>query len=186
VIDNAPWHNRLTEDTMPPKRAWRKELITEWLKRHRVSVPTKATKAELLELAFNNLPRKRYVVDEAAGKYDVDILRSVFALSNIYLLSKSIFSLPVKHCIFNPIELAWASMKNYVRDNNINFRLSDVRYLAEQWMTSLDAKTATAYLDHARNIENTFKKADSFAEQIEEEIVSEDEEVDSEEEETFD
>jgi hypothetical protein len=141
---------------MPPKRAWRKELITEWLKRHRVSVPTKATKAELLELAFNNLPRKRYVVDEAAGKYDVDILRSVFALPNIYPFYESIFSLPVKHCIFNPIELAWASMKNYVRNNNINFRLSDVRYLAEQWMTSLDAKTATAYLDLARNIENTF------------------------------
>jgi hypothetical protein len=77
-------------------------------------------------------------------------------------------------------------MKNYVRDNNINFRLSDVRYLTEQWMTSLDAKTATAYLDHARNIENTLKKADNFAEQIEEEIVSKDEEVDSEEEETFD
>ncbi|CAF3868020.1 unnamed protein product [Rotaria magnacalcarata] len=169
VIDNAPCHNRLTEDTMPPKRAWRKELITESLKRHRVSVPTKATKAELLELAFNNLPRKRYVVDEEAGKHDIDILR-----------------LPVKHCIFNPIELAWACMKNYVRDNNINFRLSDVRYLAEQWMTSLDAKPATAYLDHARNIENMFKKADSFAEQIGEEIVSEDEEVDSEEEEMFD
>jgi hypothetical protein len=58
--------------------------------------------------------------------------------------------------------------------------------LAEQWTTSLDAKTATAYLDHPRNIENTFEKADSFTEQIEEEIVDEGEEVDSEVEETFD
>jgi transposase len=171
---------------MSPKRAWRKKLIIEWLKRHYVSVPTKTTKVELLELAFDNLPRKRYVVDEVAANHDIDIIRLVFALSNIYLLYKNVFRLAVKHCMFNPIELAWASLKNYVRDNNINFRLSDVRYLAEQWMTSLDAKTATAYLDHARNIENTFQKADSFIEQIKEEIVDEDEEIDSEVEETFD
>ncbi|CAF4345616.1 unnamed protein product [Rotaria sp. Silwood2] len=28
VIDNAPWHNRLTNDTMPPKRSWQKEHYT--------------------------------------------------------------------------------------------------------------------------------------------------------------
>ena len=29
VIDNAPWHNRLTDDTRPPKRSWRKRLIID-------------------------------------------------------------------------------------------------------------------------------------------------------------
>ena len=42
-------------------------MIIEWLKRHSVSVPIKATKAELLELVFDNLPEKRYVVDEVAA-----------------------------------------------------------------------------------------------------------------------
>jgi hypothetical protein len=91
---------------MSPKRAWRKKLIIEWLKRHYVSVPTKTTKVELLELAFDNLPRKRHVVDEAAAKRDIDILRLVFALSNIYLLYKNVFRLSVNHCMSNPIELA--------------------------------------------------------------------------------
>jgi len=77
VLDNAPWHNRLTEDTMPPKRSWRKELISDWLRRHRISIPTKATKAVLLQLAFANLPEKRYVVDETAAAYNISILRSV-------------------------------------------------------------------------------------------------------------
>ena len=34
--------------------------------------------------------------------------------------------LPVKHCSINPIELAWAGMKTYIRENNTYFRLSDV------------------------------------------------------------
>lgn len=77
IIDNATWHNQLTEDTTPPKRAWRKELIIQWLINHKISVPIKATKAELLLLAFDNLPPKRYVVDEVAKKYNVGILRLV-------------------------------------------------------------------------------------------------------------
>jgi len=77
-------------------------------------------------------------------------------------------------------------MKAYVRDNNINFRLSDVRNLAHHWMVSVDTTTVAAYLQHIRAIENTFKKSDSFAEQIEEEIIDEDEEVDSEDDDGFD
>jgi hypothetical protein len=53
-------------------------------------------------------------------------------------------------------------------------------------MTSLDAKITAAYLGHARNINNTFKKRDTFTEQIKEEIIDEDELVDSEAEEIFD
>ncbi|CAF3202178.1 unnamed protein product [Rotaria sp. Silwood2] len=75
VIDNATWHNRLTQDTAPPKRSWRKEAIIQWLNRHNIVVPVKAVKAELLEIAFNNLPEKKYEIDEAAKKYNVGILR---------------------------------------------------------------------------------------------------------------
>lgn len=84
ILDNAPWHNRLTEDTMPPKRSWRKELISDWLRHHRISIPTKATKAVLLQLAFANLPEKRYVVDETAAAYNINILRSVLTNKNTF------------------------------------------------------------------------------------------------------
>ncbi|CAF4748275.1 unnamed protein product, partial [Rotaria sp. Silwood2] len=44
VIDNATWHSRLTNDTTPPKRSWRKEAIIRWLKSHNIVVPEKAVK----------------------------------------------------------------------------------------------------------------------------------------------
>ncbi|CAF4982293.1 unnamed protein product [Rotaria sp. Silwood1] len=77
VIDNAPWHNRLTNDTMPPKRSWRKEHIIQWLNTHSIDVPVKAVKAELLDITMKKLPEKRYETNEAAKKYNVDILRQL-------------------------------------------------------------------------------------------------------------
>ncbi|CAF3989642.1 unnamed protein product [Rotaria sordida] len=74
-MDNAPWHNRLTNDTMPPKRSWWKEYIIQWLNAHNINVPVKAVKAELLEIAMKNLLEKRYEIDEVAKNYNVDILR---------------------------------------------------------------------------------------------------------------
>ena len=82
--------------------------------------------------------------------------------------------------MFNPIELAWAGLKNYVREHNTNFRLSNVRNLTQTWMASLDASTAASYLDHARNIETTFKKSDRFTEQIEEQISDDEDEQENE------
>ena len=75
VFDNATWRNRRTGKTTPPKRSWRKELIIEWHRRHNVPLLAKATKAELMELAFSNLPEKRYVTDELAAKYSIAVLR---------------------------------------------------------------------------------------------------------------
>ncbi|CAF2098836.1 unnamed protein product [Rotaria magnacalcarata] len=168
VLDNVPWHNRLTEETMPPKRSCRKELISDWLMHRRVPLPTKATKAVLLQLAFANFPEKRYVVDEAAAASNVDILRLFFRSFDLNLGLRTV------------IPLVWAGLKSYVREHNTNFRLSDVRNLTQTWMASLDASTTTSYLDHAQNIENTFKKSDRFAEHIEEKIVDDDDEEENE------
>ena len=88
----------------------------------------------------------------------------------------------MKHCLFNPIELAWAGLKNFVRRNNTDFRLSEVRNSAFQWIRSLTAGSATAYIDHVLKIEATFKASDQFIEQIEGDLVDSEDDVDSEEE----
>jgi hypothetical protein len=75
IIDNATWHNQLTEETKPPKRAWNKQKIMDWLDSHELAYSKRASKAELLEIAFENTPEKKYVVNEAAQKYGVHILR---------------------------------------------------------------------------------------------------------------
>lgn len=84
--------------------------------------------------------------------------------------------------MLNPIELAWAGLKNFVRRNNTDFRPSEVRNLAFQWIRSLTAGSVTAYIDHVLKIEATFKASDQFIEQIEGDLVDSEDDVDSEEE----
>ena len=90
IIDNATWHSELTDDTKPPKHAWCKEQIQKWLENQNIKFNPVFKKVELTQLAFSNLPSKRYKVDEAAKLFNVEILR-----------------LPIKHCLLNPMELAW-------------------------------------------------------------------------------
>lgn len=83
--------------------------------------------------------------------------------------------------MLNAAELAWASLKNYVRDNNLKFSLNDVMDLASQWMTSLSRNTAMGYINETRKIKDMFKKSERFIEEIQEQLVeeNEDEDVDS-------
>lgn len=77
IIDNAPWHCELTDDTKPPLRSWRKDRIALWLQEHSIKYQTELQKSELLELAHDNLPAKKYKVDEEAKKHSIQILRYV-------------------------------------------------------------------------------------------------------------
>lgn len=57
-------------------------------------------------------------------KYEIDELAKA---SN-----KTIFRQPPYHCELNPIELAWSSIKNHMRMNNMTFKLPDVRNLLRE------------------------------------------------------
>ncbi|CAF1519134.1 unnamed protein product [Rotaria sordida] len=157
IIDNAPWHNQIIEETKAPKRFWNKQKIIDWLDSHEITHSTTATKAELLQDAIRNAPRKKYVVDEAAKVYDVDIVQ-----------------LPAKHCTLNPVELAWTAMKSYVREHNTSFRLVDVQRLASEWIGDLDVASTKSYIAHVHQNELVFRRGDAYAEQIEETLIDDD------------
>ncbi|CAF0779758.1 unnamed protein product [Rotaria sordida] len=74
IIDNAPWHREVTDDTKSPLRSWRKQMIADWLHDHDISYAKDISKAELLELAYENLPEKKYKVEEEAKQYQINIL----------------------------------------------------------------------------------------------------------------
>jgi hypothetical protein len=164
IIDNATWHNVLCDDAKPPKRAWRKDQLQEWLDDRKIQWDAKSSKAELLQLAFANVPPKRYVTNAIARAFDVEIFR-----------------LPIKHCVLNPIELAWAQLKSYVRRENVNFRISDVENLALEFMAAVDKDLAQSFIEHTQKVEEIFKTADAFVEDsVEPQLIDTDDENDLE------
>ncbi|CAF1491941.1 unnamed protein product, partial [Rotaria sordida] len=92
------------------------------------------------------------VVDRMAARFHVEIIR-----------------LPVRHCVLNPIELAWAGLKGYIRSNNTRFRLNDVHDLALEYLAAVDEELATSFFNHTSQYEEIFKAADKY---VEEEIES--------------
>jgi hypothetical protein len=90
-----------------------------------------------------------FKVDEAAKRFDVEILR-----------------LPVRHSVLNPIELAGAGLKNYIRDKNTNFRLVDVHNLAMEYLAAVDKSLSTSYFQHIKRHEDTFKAADEYVQEV--------------------
>ena len=76
--------------------------------------------------------------------------------------------------MLNAIELAWCGLKNFVRKRSTSFRHSNVRHLAQQSISVLSADDSIAYVNRSLRIEETFKKFDRFIQQIEEDIIDED------------
>ncbi|CAF4738344.1 unnamed protein product [Rotaria sp. Silwood2] len=83
-----------------------------------------------------------------AAKFQIEILR-----------------LPVRHCVLNPIELAWAGVKSYIRENNTPFRLNDVDHLALEYIAAVNEELATSFFFHAIKHEDIFKAGDAYMEE---------------------
>ncbi|CAF3107485.1 unnamed protein product [Rotaria sp. Silwood2] len=147
IVDNAPWHCELEDESKRAQRSWTKEKIKNWLLDHSVSFDDSCSKAELLELALANRPLKRYKIDQVARQFNVEIVR-----------------LPIKHCCLNPIELCWANLKDYVRKHNTLFRMSDVHDLAAEFIAGYDCNASSKAIAHTQKIENQFRAADRFVE----------------------
>ncbi|CAF1541003.1 unnamed protein product [Didymodactylos carnosus] len=75
-----------------------------------------------------------------------------------------IIQLPVRHCQLNPIELAWAGLKDYVRDKNTRFRIRDVENLTMEWCVALGPEVAGGYFEKVKEYEEMFKWADEMIE----------------------
>lgn len=114
VMDNAAYHS-VKKDRIPVM-SWKKQDIINWLesKGENISYPT--TKGALLsQVKTIHTEHDKYVIDDYAKDNNKIVLR-----------------LPPYHCELNPIELAWSSVKSYVRTHNSTFKLKDVKELLER------------------------------------------------------
>ena len=109
VVDRAPRHLVLTDDTRPASSKLRKAQLADWLEAHDAIPAASAgtdwrvdrTRAELKEEADKNRPAPRFLVQDLARRFDVTILIS-----------------PVAHPELNPIEIVWDTVKAALRHAN--------------------------------------------------------------------
>ncbi|KAK3888757.1 hypothetical protein Pcinc_007231 [Petrolisthes cinctipes] len=64
VMDNAPYHSILTEESRCPTTATRKSHLIKWLEHRQISFPLHATSPELLNICRQYRPEPQYKVDD--------------------------------------------------------------------------------------------------------------------------
>ncbi|KAJ4445927.1 hypothetical protein ANN_12613 [Periplaneta americana] len=119
VLDNASYHN--VQDNRPSTANSRKDSIKRWLDSHGIRYADDATKIELIELVKLHKPRyKTFSIDSILARHGHVTIR-----------------LPPYHPELNAIEKIWGIVKNWVAQNNVTFKLDDVRRLAEETFSSI-------------------------------------------------
>ncbi len=99
ILDNAKYHNVLSEQSFPWK-SHTKEELTFWLLRNGYPCREDMLKSELFELCARLAPVPEYRLDQLAAEQNVSILR-----------------IPPYHPELQPIETCWAVVKNYMADH---------------------------------------------------------------------
>lgn len=108
VMDNASYHSRLFNKI--PNQNSKKDDIISFMQNKNISLPEITPKKKnLLEMIKKHNFKKEYVIDKLSEKYGHSILR-----------------LPPYYCIFNPIEMIWAAVKQELRKCNLSPTLSAV------------------------------------------------------------
>ncbi|KAK9692612.1 hypothetical protein QE152_g35040 [Popillia japonica] len=75
-----------------------------------------------------------------------------------YTSRYTVLGLPPYHPALNPIELVWASLKEYVAKKNVRFRVADVKELCEEFFRDFPVAEWAKRCAHARKCEEEFLK----------------------------
>jgi len=144
IMDNASYHS-VKKDPIP-MISWKKQDIINWLESKGEIITYPTTKGALLsKVKTMQLQYDKYVIDEYAKDNNKTILR-----------------LPPYHCELNPIELAWSSVKSYVRTHNNTFKLKDVEELLKRGVEHVTPEMWTNFVGHVIKEEEKFWNIDSI------------------------
>lgn len=80
--------------------------------------------------------------------------------------NRTVLRLPPYHCELNPIELAWSSVKNYVKMNNTSYKLPDVKKLLIEGINRVNDTMWKNFISHTRKEENKFWKLDFIGDEV--------------------
>ncbi len=108
IMDNAPYHNILSEDSFPTLKTLKEELCS-WLERNCIPWTGDMLKPELYELCKRFAPKSEFKLDQIAKAAGHTILRT-----------------PQYHPELQPIETCWAIFKNFMADH-YDFTMKNLR-----------------------------------------------------------
>jgi len=146
VVDRAPYHMKLSEESRPANSSMKKSQLADWLEEHDAAQtnwpPTwrqAKTVAHVRAQAAKHRPTPRYLVQDLAEEFDV-----------------SIISCPVAHPELNPIEMVWGTVKVALRYANVAFNLTRLQELVDVEFNKMSAAIWAKNEDHAISMEDHF------------------------------
>jgi len=148
VLDNAPYRSVRSERI--PTSSSNKEVILLWLRSKGVVIDRPMFKPQLLA-KVKEIKGKyvSYVVDNMAKDADHTVLR-----------------LPPYHCELNPIELVRAMVKTYVKQNNMTFKIYDVRVLLNTTIERVTSENWQNFIEHVKTEEDKLIEVDKNMDEI--------------------
>ena len=155
VIDNAPYHDILTDESRCPTIAIREADLIQWLERLNISVPPAATRPELLLLCQQNRPQPQYKIDTTIHMWGHEVLR-----------------LPPGHPELNAIEQVWGVMKRHVRSTLQRFTRTDLLARLEEARNLANKDVWAGAVQHSRKFEDEYWNTDNIHEGVDPIIIN--------------
>lgn len=137
IMDNAAYHNVLSEEAFPKKSHSLKRL-RDWLSHNEIPWTTDMLKSELFALCARFANKPEFQIDKIAEKHGHSILRT-----------------PPYHPELQPIETCWAIVKNHIARHN-DFTMKTVRILLEEGFLKVTSRTCRKLIEKVRLKEDEF------------------------------
>jgi len=137
IMDNAPYHNILSENSPPTAKSSKKKIKT-WLEQNKVYCRDDCLKPELVEVLSKMVPEPIYAIDELAEAHGHKVLRT-----------------PPYHPELQPIETCWGVVKNHVA-RNCDFTVKNLIKQLDHGFKKVTTATCTKIIDKIKKVEDDF------------------------------
>ena len=154
VVDNASYHNAVTDESKSPTMKDRKAVMQRWLSSHNIAFEARMTKVELYQVIKDNKPPVIYQTDVMAHAAGHMVLRT-----------------PPRQCQLNAIELIWARVKCQVAKQNTSMKLKDVKELTHAAIAQVSQADWHKVVQHTIKVEQNHWEIDGLTELIEPVII---------------
>ena len=128
--------------------------MKEWLDKHNIAYDAMDLKRDLFSKISAVNAKTVYRTDEVAHQFGHEVV-----------------CLPIAHCEFNPIELAWSVVKRHCRTQHKSFTLKEIEDLVPNGFEQVTPAMWSNFCDHVKKVEDEYWEKDGLIEDALEEFV---------------